>query len=140
MRCESPRRRGLAIFPAFICLVLVTLMSGVLLKLAASHRALTRSEQRKAQADWLVESGVSRAAARLATNSAYPGETWEIPANEMAGGSAAIVRITVESMEKNKKGRRIRFEADYPRGDTLRARSSKSLSITLGPGTSGGSS
>ncbi len=140
MRCGSPRRKGLAIFPAFVCLILVTLMSGVLLKLAASHRSLTRSEQRKAQADWLVESGVSRAAARLTLDSAYRGETWEIPASEMAGGAAAIVRITVESVEKNKQGRSIRIEADYPRGDALRARSSKSLSITLGPETSGGSS
>ncbi len=140
MKCKFPRRRGLVIIPAFVCLVLVTLMSGVLLKLAASHRSLTRSEQRKAQADWLVESGVSRTFARLSSDTAYRGETWEVPAGEMAGGSAAIVRITVETIEKNKPGRRIRIEADYPRGDALRARSSKSLSITLGPETSGGSS
>ncbi len=139
----SPRRsnrRGLAIVPAFVCMVLVTIFCGVLLKLAASHRVLVRSEQSKAQADWLVQSGLERASARLSADAAYRGETWEIAAKEMAGGKAAVVRIAVEPLEKSPKRRRVRVEADYPRDETLRARSSKSLNMDLKPVTPGESS
>ena len=140
MTPRRSNRRGLAIVPAFVCLVLVTLFCGVLLKLAASHRVLVRSESRKTQADWLVESGLERASARLSVDPQYRGETWELAANEMAGGKAAVVRINVETLNNDPKRRRVRVEADYPRDDTLRARSSSTRNIELEPVKPGGSS
>ena len=140
MRAKLPSRQGLAIVPAFICLVLVTILCGVLLKLAATHRVLVRAEERKTQADWLAEAGLSRAQARLSATPDYRGETWEIDAKELAGRFAGIVRISVEPNEKSAKGRLIRIEADYPRGDALRARSSKTIHLNPTPDSSGGSS
>ena len=140
MTTRRPDRRGLAILPAFVCLILVTLFCGVLLKLAASHRLLVRSEQKRLQADWLVQSGLERAAARLAADAGYRGETWEIAAKEMAAGAPGVVRIAVEPIEKASNRRRVRVEADYPRDDTLRARSSRTLLMDLKPVTPGGSS
>jgi len=140
MTPKRSNQRGLAIVPAFVCLVLVTLFCGVLLKLAASHRALVRSESNKTQVDWLVESGMEKAAAKLLANPDYRGETWELAANEMAGGKPAVVRIVVETLEKDPKHPRVRVEADYPRDDTLRARSSKTRTMELEPVKPGGSS
>lgn len=140
MTPKRSQRRGLAIVPAFVCLILVTVFCGVLLKLAASHRVLVRSESRKTQAEWLVQSGLERASARISADSGYRGETWEIAAKEMAGGKPAIVRIAVEPIENDLKRVRVRVEADYPRDETLRARSSKTLNLDLKPRSPGGSS
>jgi hypothetical protein len=93
------------------------------------------------QADWLAESGLARASARLAAEKGYRGETWEV-APEALGGSAGVVRIAVDSEDREGRPARGRFlvrvEADYPRDDVRRARTSKTLTIDLGPETPGG--
>ena len=52
------------------------MICGGLLRLVGSQRVLIRSEERTLQAEWLAESGVERAVARLAGDTSYRGETW----------------------------------------------------------------
>src|SRR5262249_50534005 len=83
-------------------------------------------------------SGPARAWARLAAERGYRGETWEV-APEALGGGAGVVRITVDAGDREGQPALDRFlirvEADYPRDDVRRARTSKTLTIDLGPET-----
>ena len=132
-------RRGLVIIPAMICLVLAALICGALLKLASTQRSTVRAEEQRAQAEWLAESGAARAAARLGTDRRYRGESWEIGA-EALGGRPGLVKVEVETPADHPARRRVRVEADYPRGSDRRARVSKTVTLELGPETPGGSS
>ena len=82
---RRPTARGLAIVPALVCLVLVTMLCAAMLKLAHAQRGATRDEERRMQAEWLAESGAARASARLAADAGYRGETWDVPAAALGG-------------------------------------------------------
>lgn len=140
MTHQRARRRGLVIIPAMVCLVLVTLLCGVMVNQAHTRRGVIAQEERRMQAEWLAESAVARAAARLAADRGYRGETWEIPAGALDETDAGVVTIAVDP-EKGRPGRhRVRVEADYPRDAARRARQSKHLTIELGPETTEGPS
>ena len=80
-----------------------------------------------------MESGLARAAARLAANPDYQGETWALSASSLGGRDAGEVTIVVKPLEKSASRRRVRVEADYPSGDpTRRARQSKQLIVDVG--------
>ena len=131
------RRQGLTIIPVMVSLVLVTLFTGIMMKQVASHRATTLDEQRRLQAEWLAESGLARASARLSVEDSYVGETWTIAAEEL-DGHAGVVRIVVEAVKGRPAQRGVRVEADYPAGDGPRARISKSMTLDLKPEIPGG--
>jgi hypothetical protein len=132
------RRSGSIAIAVMVCLVAITLISGVLIREGQAGRAVVRDEERRLQAEWLAESGLSRAAARLAEGRDYPGETWEIPAEAIGGGEPAVVTIAVEIPAGQPDRRSVRVRADYPRGDH-RARVSKRVVIDLGPAGKEGS-
>ena len=92
------------------------------------------------QAEWLAESGAARASARLQADNAYHGETWDVPASALGGRDEGRVTIVVEPLKDSPGSRRVRVEADYPRGDVdhYRARHSKHFHVDLRPETSGG--
>jgi hypothetical protein len=141
MTAKRPtNRRGLAIVPALVCLVLVTMLCALMLKQAHTRRVLAGDEERRMQAEWLAESGLARASARLSAKPGYRGETWEIPPRALGGASAARVSIVVEPVEDPSGRRRARVvvRADYPGGDDHRARQSKHLIVELRPDTPGG--
>jgi Tfp pilus assembly protein PilX len=133
----AARRRGLAIVPALACLVVVVLFCGILVRQVSTHRALVRDEERRMQAEWLADSALARASARLAADRSYKGETWDLAAADL-GGQAGVARITVETVADQATRRRVRVEADFPREGDLRARSSKTLTVDLGPERPGG--
>jgi hypothetical protein len=127
---RRPARKGLAIVPALVCLLLVTLLCAALLKQSRTRRDSSRDEQRRMQAEWLAESGAERAAARLSVDPEYRGETWEIPAGSL-GGDPGRVTIAVEAV-KDRPGRRsVRVEADYPPGREHRARHTQRRTVEL---------
>src|SRR4051812_24270557 len=90
-------RRGAVTVFVLICLIVITIISGVLLRIGLFERRRIRAEERRLQAEWLVESGLERGARRLAgSRGEYRGETWDIPASELGGQDPARVTITVE--------------------------------------------
>ena len=81
------------------------------------------------QALWLAEAGVERAAARLAADPKYAGETWTISAAELAGGDGAVVRIEVKAIADRPERRSVRVEADYPDAPEHRCRQVKQIVV-----------
>jgi hypothetical protein len=101
--------------------------------MAAVQRRQVQREQQRVQAQWLVESGLSRAVARLRDAADYRGETWTIPAEELTGQGGAEVRIRVSPPDEEQQGHKVLVEAVYPRKAAVFARRSKEILIPIAP-------
>jgi Tfp pilus assembly protein PilV len=136
-----PPRRGLTAVAVLVCLLIVTMISGALLKIGVAHRDFVRSQERRLQAEWLAQSGIDRALARLAAQPDYTGETWKLGPRDLdrsepdsaTSGPAAVVHITVERPENAGAApqRLIRVQADYPPDAPHRARHSTQILVEL---------
>ncbi len=136
---NAPRpvpRKGLTVVAVIVCLVVLLMLAGVLLKVAATRRLVARELERKAQADWLAESGIGRALGRLAVDQAYKGETWNLTAADLdRPGSArdakpaASVAIKVEP--SGDQSRTITVRADFPPNPPDRVRRTRRLELDL---------
>ena len=126
-RRQQPR--GLTAVAVLVCLIIVTMVAGSVLKVALAQRDQTRAQERRLQAEWLAEAGIQRALARLATEPGYTGETWEISASDLGSADAALVAITVGRGADDGKSRQIRVQADFPRDPPRRARHSKRIVV-----------
>jgi hypothetical protein len=96
------------------------------------HRA-AQSRLWTAQAQWLAEAALERAAARLKASPDYKGETWTIAAEELDGRHAGVVRIEVKPAGDDDAAapRKVRVEADFPDHPTHRARAGKEIEIRV---------
>jgi hypothetical protein len=149
-RLKKPRR-GMTVVAVLACLIVVMLVSGALLKAGQAELDLIRAQERRLQSEWLAESGLQRALARLAADHDYAGERWAVPAAELGlaerarpgraasktNGAAALITIAIERVQGNPRGRLIRVQADYPRDEPVRARHSKNVLIHLEPRKAG---
>jgi Tfp pilus assembly protein PilX len=137
--------RGMTVVAILVCLVVITLIGGAVLKVGLAHRALIRSQEHQLQAEWLAESGVQRALARLAVEREYGGESWSISAADLglpeqppttgtaekSHRSAAVVTIAIERVPGGAARRWVRVQADYPRDAPQRSRHTKQVMIDL---------
>ena len=96
-------RSGAFLIVAMVCLMLSTALLGTLLKMAVLGRQQAGIAAAGLQADWLAESALDRAAAKLAADAAYKGETWEVPAKELDGRHAGRVVISVRPAMSNRR-------------------------------------
>ena len=101
------------------------------MKLAAAGRRMMRTETWQVQAAWLAESGLERAAARLAADADYQGETWALSAEQLAGPEGAAVKIEVKPIAEQPGQRLVRVQADYPGDSQHRARHSKQAVVQV---------
>ncbi len=135
------RRRGLTTVAVLICLLVLGLIAGVLVKLGVAYRDQVRTEERRLQAEWLAEAGVDRALARLAGDADYAGESWEIPADALGltaaktpeKGPAAVVAIEVERPKDQDGDVIVRARADYPPDPPRRVRVSREVVVSKTP-------
>jgi Tfp pilus assembly protein PilX len=123
--------RGLVLIVVMVCLAVFTTLAGVLLKLSLSERRQVRMQEWRLQAEWLAESGVERAAARLADSADYAGETWKVSPEQLGAGAACVVTIEVERIDAQPTMRRVRVRADYSRDDVRAARHSKEVLVAI---------
>lgn len=125
------KQRGMILILVLACLAIaaVLLVAGV--KLAVSNHRLTRSFGWSVQARCLAESGVERAAAQLAADPNYSGETWKIPAEILGGDDAGIVKIEITPVSGESKRRLVKAQADFPDDSLDRVRYSKELTLEL---------
>jgi Tfp pilus assembly protein PilV len=126
-RCKH--RRGVIVIVVIVCLMVAAAIVVSVVRQAGMERRTQQTSHRGVQADWLAEAGVERAAARLAANAAYAGETWRISAADLGGDSAAEVRIKAEPVANHPSQRRIRVEADFPIAPELRCRRVKQMVV-----------
>jgi Tfp pilus assembly protein PilX len=132
-RASRARHRGLTAVAVLVCLIIITMISGAVVRVALARRDEARAHERSLQAEWLAEAGIQRALARLDADPAYSGETWEIAAPDLDSADGALVTITVGPAPGDPKRRVVRARADYPRDPPRRARCTRSLE--LGPRT-----
>src|SRR5437660_980137 len=129
------RRGGAALAVALVALVVLGIMLGVLLRLGVSRRRQARAEERRVQAEWLAESGLERAWARLAESPDYEGETWGLSADDLGApgksGADAAVTIEVRPVEGATRRRSVRVVAVNPRQSETGARHTKTLVFDL---------
>jgi Tfp pilus assembly protein PilV len=85
-------------------------------------REQSRQAEQRLQADWLAESGLERAAARLAAKLDYSGEVWNIAAAELSGPDGARVEIRVSPVAGRAGSRRVTVAADFPADPFRRSR------------------
>jgi type II secretory pathway pseudopilin PulG len=126
---RKQRPRGLTAVAVLVCLIIITMVAGALLKVTFAQRDETRVQERRLQAQWLADAGIQRALARLDADPGYSGETWEIPARDLDSADGAAVAITVTPAPGDPKHRQIRVQADYPRNPPSRARSTKQIRV-----------
>ena len=127
------RRRGLVSVAVLIGLIIIGLICAGLLKVALARRAEVALEERRVQAEWLAESGLERASSRLAASGEYRGETWEIPAEDLGGRGSAKVLIEIPPIADRLDHRKVRAQADYPTGSSLRTRQTREIIVKITP-------
>lgn len=133
---ETGTRRGSITVFVLVCLVAITMICGVLLRIGLAERQRIHAEERRLQAEWLVESGLERAAVRIVESKGeYQGETWNVSAAELGGRDSGRVTIAVAGPKGESARRQVRVEADYPQDATARVRLSKTLTVVIKPAT-----
>jgi type II secretory pathway component PulK len=125
-----PVSHGAILIVVMVALVVFATLCGVLVKLALVEQRQVRMQEWRVQAEWLAESGIERAAARLAASADYAGETWQVSTEE-TGSAAGVVRIDIERVDARPNLRVVRVQADYLRHGVRSARHSKHVSVEI---------
>lgn len=128
---SRPPRRGFIAAAIVMILFVLTLLGGGLLRVVWLRHSDLRAAGRRLQAEWLAESALDRAAARLAADPSYAGETWAIPAERLGGRDAASVRIEVTPAPGHPDRRVVRARADFPADEPRRSRHSRQIEIAV---------
>jgi Tfp pilus assembly protein PilX len=126
---QPAKRRGAVLVVVLVCLALATALLLLVVKQAVAEHKVMQRNQWGLQALWLAEAGVERAAARLAADPKYVGETWTIAAEQLADDDGAAVRIHVETIAGWPERRSVVVEADYPAGSELCCRQVKQIVV-----------
>ncbi len=87
-------RQGMTLLLVIVCMVVLTTIVGAMVRQLAVSSQQIRVRNRKAQAGWLAESGIQRAAFRMKQDSGYVGETWEVAGSEL--GHRYDGRVSIE--------------------------------------------
>jgi len=126
---SQPHRRGAIVIVAIVALCVASALLATMLLRAASERRRMEVEAWETQAEWLAESALQRAAARLAADSGYQGETWAVSAEALGASHAAVVAIEIAGDEEEAGRKTVRVRADYPDHPQHRVRKSKQIVI-----------
>jgi hypothetical protein len=128
-------RSAVVLIVALCAMALAVVVFATTVKMAAAQRRSLDSQVWQAQAAWLARSAVTRAAARLATEPAYGGESWDVPAAALGGGDAATVTVHVERVPGRPARRLVRAIAIFPVDPIQRARYVHEIYLDLEQGS-----
>jgi len=132
-RARRVRRRGVVLLVAIVCIAIASMIFLSLLQLSVAERRRVETASWQVQAAWLAESGIERAAAQLAADPDYRGETWNLSTDALGGPHEAVVTIQVETIPQRQQRRLVHVRADYPDHPQHRARQSKQVAIDVRP-------
>jgi type II secretory pathway component PulK len=121
-------RDGAVLVVTLVSLLVVAMILGSMFQgIVRAHRQLHRERDLR-QTELLLQAGRDRAAALLAANDAYRGETWNLPADAIVG--AAEGRVTIETSRDEKQNTwNINVLAEYPRGSDTSIRRSRTFQL-----------
>ena len=122
-------RRGAVLVAALVCLLVVMALLGAMLQGGLrAHRKL-HLERDVRQTEFLLQAGCDRAAYRLAGESGFQGETWNLPAAAIAGRNDG--RVTIEIAPAKADGTQMaKVVAEYPVGGETSVRRTRTFQIT----------
>jgi type II secretory pathway component PulK len=124
----NPRRGAMIVF-AILALLVVSMLGASLLKTVSVSRQQLQREALHTQANWLADSGAARAVAQLSASTDYTGETWTVPAEQLAAGRTSSVHITVSSVPDHPEQTIIAVTAEYPHGSPTAIRITKRITV-----------
>ena len=125
------RSRGMALAAALVCLLVVMLFAGAVVRaLTMRHRA-SHLDLQQLQCLFLIESAVERTKARCAADPNFTGETWTVSLDDRGISRSGITQIRVEPVADEPQRRRVEIEARWPDDPMLRVQRTKRLIITL---------
>jgi type II secretory pathway component PulK len=129
---RAGNRRGGVLLIGLVILVVIMIIEGVLIRASVSRRQQFARDELRVQAEWLVQSGLSRARARLAQSDAYTGESWAVSSDDLNGRDAASVRVDVETPQARPDERHVRITVDLPTEGLRRTRDEQRFLIHTG--------
>ena len=118
-------RSGAVLVVALICLLVALSIATTMVTESIARRVQLQVESNARQAELLVQAGRGRAAASLAANDEYTGESWALAVGD---SKAAVVTITVEPIDD--AGAKVTVVANYPDGDPKAVRRSRVFLFT----------
>lgn len=121
MRRSRIPSRGLAMIAVLALLMIVGGFSLTIVRSLAARRQMMQTEERRAQAEWLAEAGIERAAAKPRASGDDETEIWNIAEEELGGQGAGRVTIRWAPSMPETKGCRVEVEAEYPADVPTRA-------------------
>jgi len=124
-------RRGMVFIGVLIVLAVVSTLVVGWISNGFARRGHDRQAEQRLQAEWLAESALERAAARLAADPSYSGEAWSIAAAELSQPEAGRIEIHVARIADRPGAREISVVADYPADSQRRSRIEKQ--VVVGP-------
>ena len=128
---QPKHRRGAILIVILVCFLVAASMFALLARHSVAEHRAAETQLWTAQAQWIAEAAIERAAVRLAVNADYTGDTWTISAAELGGNDGGQARIRVEKIDGSSNRRTVRVEADYPDDPVHRSRWTKQIAIDL---------
>lgn len=126
---RTSSRRATVIVFVMIALLVATLLSAELVKVAGmSHRLLKRDEW-LVQANRLADAGCARAIALIERDAATSLDDWKISSSQLPGRQAAIIRIKITTSEADERERIISVISEYPSDHPDVVRATRELRI-----------
>jgi hypothetical protein len=122
------RRRGVVLAAALACVFVTVLLSAALASSALHRHRQLKLQERQLQAEWLAQSALGLAAARLKADADYAGETWTAAAADLESRLTGRAVISVAKLE-NGGGHRVTIEVIYPDDPVDRIRIEKAIKI-----------
>ena len=125
MLARSSRPRGAVLAVVMVAILVILIIGTSMIRLGWLQRRQTTIEERRAQAQWLAESGLERAWAMLQKSADYQGETWKIPSAELGGRGDGVVTISIGPAPGKAGQFSVRAASEYPMNVTFSAQITK---------------
>ena len=125
------RRRAVTLMPVIICLLVIMLFSGAVVRALTLRNRESRRDEQQLQCLFLVESAVSRAHAQCRRDPNFAGELWRVSMESHGKENEGVARIQVEPVAGEPTQRRVTIEARWPDDPVIRVQRTKELVIRL---------
>lgn len=128
---NASSRRGAGLVIALTTLLVVMLMTGAIMRSLVVGVRQSRQSATELQAQWFADAAAARAAAQLARDGQYRGESWRTEVMPGQPDGVGVAEIRVESVENDKQQRRVIVEARYPDHPWRRVVASRTFQFTI---------
>lgn len=112
-----------------LSLALFGMAAAMLVKALDWQRDIVRADAIRLQVDWLAQSAVQRAAAKLNQEPEYTGETWALTADDLGGNATAKLVIAAKKAAEPRTRREVQIQLEYQEAGELAAQLSRAAVV-----------